>query len=158
MVLTQTGETELAYSILETAVDADPSDPKSIKLLAKMHFDRMKFTAAALVLEKGRKLEPHDPGWLVQLAKAYNQTKDEEKLPGVLTDLAAADFDDPVIRRKLAQIHAKAGNHAETERWARQVLEIDVLDQESQNLLIAALEAQNKNAEVAALKKLLERE
>jgi tetratricopeptide (TPR) repeat protein len=158
MVLTQTGETELAYSILETAVDANPSDPKSIKLLAKMHFERMKFTAAALILEKGRKLEPHDPGWLVQLAKAYNQTKDEAKLPGVLTDLAAADFDDLTIRRKLAQIHAKAGNQAETERWARSALEIDVLDEESQKLLIEALEAQNKNAELAELKKLLERE
>jgi len=110
------------------------------------------------ILEKGRVLEPHNPSWLVELAKAYNQTNDEPKLLNVLGDLAKMDFDDLSIRKKLAQLHAKAGNQAEVERYARQGLEIDVLDTECQKLLIAALEAQNKNAEVAELKKLLERE
>jgi len=158
MVLLQEQDPELAYATLETAVDAHPTDPKSIKLLAKMHLEKMKFEAAAKVLEKGRALEPHDPSWLAQLAKAYSQTKDEAKLTGVLTDLAGANFDDLSIRRKLAEIHAKNGNHAEAERWARAALEIDVLDENSQKMMIEALQAQNKNAELAEMKKLLERE
>jgi cellulose synthase operon protein C len=158
MVLLQEQDPELAYATLETAVDAHPTDSKAIKLLAKMHLEKKKFEAAAKVLEKGRELEPHDVSWLTQLAKAYSQTKDEAKLTGVLTDLAGANFDDLSIRRKLAEIHAKNGNHAEAERWARAALEIDVLDEDSQKMMIEALQAQGKNAELAEIKTLLERE
>jgi tetratricopeptide (TPR) repeat protein len=158
VLLNAGGDGEIAYAMLETAVEEHPNEPKAIKLLAKMHIDNKKFTAAATALEQGRKLEPNDPYWLAQLAKAYNQTNDEAKLEDVLGELTKLDYDDLPIRRKLAQLLAKAGKHAEAEKIARQALEIDVLDQESQNVLIEALQAQNKERELAELKKLLERE
>jgi predicted Zn-dependent protease len=152
------GDGEIAYSLLEAAVEEHPTEPKAIRLLSKMHIDNKKFAAAATALEQGRKLEPHEPYWLVQLAKAYNQSNDEAKLEDVLGELTKLDYDDLPIRRKLAQLLAKAGKHAEAEKMARQALEIDVLDQESQNVLIEALQAQNKERELTELKKLLERE
>ena len=158
VLLAAGGDGEIAYALLEAAVAEHPTEPKAIRLLAKLHLDNKKFSAAAETLEIGRKLEPNDPGWLVQLAKTYNQTGDEAKLEGVLGELTKLDYDDLGIRRKLAQLLSKAGKHAEAERIARQALEIDVLDTESQEVLIAALTAQNKERELAELKKLLERE
>jgi Flp pilus assembly protein TadD len=76
----------------------------------------------------------------------------------VLAEVTKLDYDDLGIRRKLGQLYAKAGKHAEAERIARQALEIDVLDEASQTVLIDALTAQNKDRELAELKKLLERE
>jgi Flp pilus assembly protein TadD len=158
VLLAAGGDAEIAYTMLEAAVDEHPTEPKAIKLLAKLHFDNKKTTAAANALELGRKLEPHDPSWLVQLAKVYNQSNDEAKLMDVLAEVTKLDYDDLGIRRKLGQLYAKAGKHAEAERIARQALEIDVLDEASQTVLIDALTAQNKDRELAELKKLLERE
>lgn len=158
VLLSAGGDGEIAYSLLETAVAEHPTEPKAIKLLAKMHSENKKYSAAAEALEKGRKLEPNDPFWLVQLAKTYNQTEDNEKLVDILGELTKLDYDDLAIRRKLCQLLSKAGKHAEAERIARQALEIDVLDAPSQDVLIEALTAQNKDRELAELKKLLERE
>lgn len=152
------GDGEIAYALLEAAVAENPTDPQALGLLAKMHVENKKFTAAADVLEKGRKLEPHDSRWLVQLVKVYNQTEDDAKLEGVLGELTKLDYDDLAIRRKLAQILLKGGKHADAEKIARQALEIDVLDTASQDVLIQALTAQNKERELAELKKLLERD
>lgn len=157
-LLSAGGDPEIAYSLLEAAVDEHPTEPKAIKLLAKLHFDNKKTTAAANALELGRKLAPHDPSWLAQLVKVYNESNDEAKLLDVLAEYTKLDFDDLGSRRKLAQLYAKAGKHADAERIARQALEIDVLDEPSQTVLIEALTAQNKDRELAELKKLLERE
>ncbi|MCI0680560.1 MAG: tetratricopeptide repeat protein [Gemmataceae bacterium] len=158
VLLVAGGDPEIAYTLLEAAVDEHPTEPKAIKLLAKMHFDAKKTTAAANALELGRKLEPNDPTWVKQLAKVYLESNDEAKLTDVLAELTKLDYDDLGIRRKLAQLYAKAGKHAEAERIARQALEIDVLDESSQDVLIEALTAQNKERELAELKKLLERD
>jgi len=108
-------------------------------------------------LERGRKLEPREPAWLIQLARAYNQAGDTGKLIDVLKDLVPTDADDLITRRKLAQLLSEAGRHAEAERYARMALEIDVLDADSQAVLQAALMAQNKNDELAQLRKMLEK-
>lgn len=66
------------------------------------------------------------------------------------------DPDDLVSRRKLAQSYLKEGKFADAETFARQALEIDVLDAESQQVLMEALEKQNKEEDLRRLKKLLE--
>jgi tetratricopeptide (TPR) repeat protein len=157
-LLTASGDADVAYAMLETAVEEHPTEPKALKLLAKMHLENKKYDQAAKALEQGRKLAPNDTAWLVALAKAYNQTGDEAKLIDVLGELMKVDYDDLGIRRKLAGLLEKAGRHAEAEKAARQALEIDVTDQESQDVLIQALTAQNKERELAEVKKLLERE
>ncbi len=157
-LLTAAGDAEVAYAMLETAVEEHPTEPKAQKLLAKMHLENKKYDQAAKALEQGRKLAPNDPGWLVSLAKAYNQTGDDAKLIDILGELIKIDYDDLGMRRKLAGLLEKAGRHAEAEKAARQALEIEVTDQESQDVLIQALTAQNKDRELAEIKKLLERE
>ncbi len=76
---------------------------------------------------------------------------------GILEDYAKADPDDPMPRRKLARHALDNGKPADAEKYARGVLEIDVLDTDGQEMLIEALQAQNKNQEADELKKVFGR-
>jgi tetratricopeptide (TPR) repeat protein len=155
-LLSAGGETDKALELLEEAVDPKTPEPKVLRLLGKMQFEAKKFAEAAKTLELGRKLQPYEESWLVQLARVYAQTDDQDKLIDVLKAVAPTDPDDLATRRKLSQMLLKAGRHAEAERYAREALEIDVLDGEAQKTLIAALEAQNKAEDLRQLKALLE--
>jgi tetratricopeptide (TPR) repeat protein len=155
-LLNDAGETDRAVAILTAASDAKTADVKVLKLLGKILADGKKSGEAAKILELGRQREPYEPGWLVQLAKLYVQDKENDKLIGVLKDLVLMDADDLATRRKLAQLQLKAGNHADAEKYARQVLEIDVLDSEGQLVLEAALSAQKKEDDLRLLRKLLQ--
>ena len=147
---------ELAIAVLAASVAENPDEPKALKLLARVQFETKNFPDAAKSLERGRALEPFDPYWLVQLAKVYVQTKDEDKLMDVLKSVAEADPDDLVSRTKLAEYFDKNKMWPEAERYALGALEVDVKNAEAQMILLRALEQQNKNDERALYQKLLQ--
>jgi len=155
--LLDAGERQKAVTLLEAAIDPATPDLKVLRLLGSLRFEAKEYDAAARVFELGRKAEPYDNAWLIELSKVYRATNNSEKLIGVLIDLAPTDADDLESRRLLAQLLAKAGRHAEAERFAREALEIDALDSIAQRTLEAALRAQNKNAEAEELTKLLQK-
>ena len=135
-------------------------EQKALKDLAEQlrtnAINQQQFDQAAKTFEKCRKLDPLDPSWLPELAKIYTQAGDDDKLLGVLKDAADLDPDDLPMRRKLAKLARGKGDNALAEKYARQGLEIDVLDKECQDILLGALTAQNKDAEARAVRKLLE--
>jgi predicted Zn-dependent protease len=147
---------ERAIGVLEAAVNPKAPDPGVLKLLGRIQFETKKFAEAGRSYELGRKAEPYESTWLVELSKVYNQTKDDAKLIGVLKDLAPTNADDLATRRKLAELLSKAGRHAEAERYAREALEIDVNDREARRILLDSLQAQNKDNELRELRKLFE--
>jgi len=151
------GQPDEALSLLQGAVDAKTAEPKVLKLLGKLQLDGKKYAAATGTFELGRKLEPHDPVWLIGLARIYKQNEDQDKLIEVLKALVPTDADDLVTRRELAKMLLKAGKAAEAERYAWQALEIDVLDSVAQETLENALMSQNKEKELKELRKLLEK-
>jgi tetratricopeptide (TPR) repeat protein len=155
-VLLEEKKASEAYDMLRTAVDERLPEPKVLRLLGRLQFEAKKFAEAAQTFELGHKAEPYESTWLVELAKCYNQGKNDAKLIDVLKDLAPTNADDLATRRKLAELLAKAGRHAEAERYAREALEIDVTDAEARRVLFAALEAQNKADDLRQMKKLLE--
>jgi tetratricopeptide (TPR) repeat protein len=154
-ILAAMGEKDKALTLLDSVAKADPPEVKATALQAKLHFEKKNFTEAAAALERGRKIEPHEPAWLKQLAAVYTLTGESDKQIGVLKDLVPTEADDLVIRRKLAQLLEKANRHAEAEQYARMALEIDVLDGESVRILEGALTAQKKDDELKQLRKLL---
>jgi cellulose synthase operon protein C len=154
--LLEAGDRRKALAILDAALDPAAPDPKVLRLLGSLRFESKEYSAAARLFELGRKAEPHESSWLIELSKIYRATNDTEKLTGVLIDLAPTDADDLETRRLLAQLQTKAGRHAEAERYAREGLEIDVLDTACQKILEAALRAQNKIAEADELMKLFQ--
>jgi tetratricopeptide (TPR) repeat protein len=150
------GQPDEALSLLQ-GVDIKTAEPKVLKLLGKLQLDAKKYADAAGTFELGRKLEPHDPVWLIGLARIYKQSDDQDKLIEVLKALVPTDADDLPTRRELAKMLLKAGKAAEAERYAWQALEIDVLDTVAQETLENALMSQNKEKELKELRKLLEK-
>jgi tetratricopeptide (TPR) repeat protein len=154
-LLIEGGQGDEALSVLQAAVDPDNAEAKVLKLLGKLQADGKKFAEAAKTFEAGRKLEPFDPYWLTQLARAYKQTQDQDKFIEVLKALVPMNADDLAPRRELAKLLMKAGQADEAERYARQALEIDVLDATAQETLESALVAQNKEKELKQLREVL---
>jgi tetratricopeptide (TPR) repeat protein len=149
------GDNDAALALLKAAVDRKAPEVKVLKLLGKLQFEAKMFAAAAATYELGRAAEPYESDWLKRLAKAYLQAGNKDKLIATLEQLAPTDADDLDTRRELAQRLLKAGKLADAERYARQALEIDVLDRESQQALLGALRRQNKDEELKDVQKLL---
>jgi len=91
---------------------------------------------------------------LKELARVYAQKDDKAKLIGVLKELVPTDPDDLEIRLRLARLLLENGDAAEAEKFARQVMEINVRGKEGQQLLLKTLEAQKKDAEADKLRQL----
>jgi tetratricopeptide (TPR) repeat protein len=155
-LLNDGGDPELAFELLEKATEGDCKEIKTLRLLGRLQFENKKFAQAAKTFERCRELDPLDPSWLPELAKIYTQSGADDKLIAVLKDAVLLDPDDLPMRRKLAGLCKVKGDSAGAEKYARQGLEIDVLDKDCQEILLSALAAQNKDAEVRALRKLLE--
>ena len=151
------GQTDEALSLMQSALDPKNTEPKLLKFLGKLQVDGKKLTEAAETFEIGRKLEPYENTWLIALAAIYRKTDNPEKLIDVLKALIPTDADDLPSRRQLAQLLLKTGQAAEAERYARQALEIDVLDTQAQETLEAALGEQNKQDELRQLRELLQK-
>jgi len=149
---------DLAIAVLAASVAENPDEPKALKLLAKVQFETKNFPDAAKTLENGRKLEPFEPYWLVQLAKVYLETKAEDKLMDVLKSVVEADPDDLISRTKLAEYFDKNKMWPEAERYALMALEVDVRSASAQTILLRALEQQNKNDERTVYQRLLKGE
>ena len=135
---------EDAYSLLDSVATDDLKDTKPLKLLVKMQYDAKKFAQAARTCERARKIDPHDPTWIVQLGKLYVKTEQKDKLLEIFEEVAKVDPDDLTPRKVLAKHYLDLGKHAEAERYARMGLEIDVLDAECQRIIIEALAGLNR--------------
>ncbi len=155
-LLMAAGDEDEALKLLQAAADPKAPEPKVLQALAKLYYDAKQLDNAAETLEQGRKAEPFESEWLVQLDRVYTQTKNREWLIAVLKDLMPLDSEDLERRKRLARLLLDAGRPAEAERAAREAFEIDVLDKGVQGLLLEALDAQRKEKEASRLRKLLE--
>jgi tetratricopeptide (TPR) repeat protein len=144
-----------AKTLLQKVVQSKSPPLGALKLLGKLEFDAKNFTQAALVFEQGRQAVPYDNYWLAELARCYKQNDDRPKLIDTLKKYVPTDADDLSSRRTLATLLAKQGQWAEAEKYAREALEIDVLDMDAQGVLLEALKAQGKEKELAEWRKLL---
>src|SRR5262249_19576430 len=141
-LLMKGGDEDGAITLLERAVDAENPEGKVVKLLGEKYLEGKKYTEAAQLFELARKADPYDHDVLVNLARAYAQTKKTDKLIEVLKELVPSDPDDLATRKRLAEYLLKADRAKEAERYAREALEIDVLDRDAQEILQEALHKQ----------------
>jgi tetratricopeptide (TPR) repeat protein len=154
-LLQTAGEEDEARKLLEAAVDEKAPEPKVLQLLGKMYYENKDFAQAAKTFELGRQAEPYESKWLEELARVYAQSGDRDKQIAVLKDLVPTDADDLETRKRLARLLLEATQYADAERYARQVLEIDVRDAEAQEALFKSLEGQKKNVEADEMRQLL---
>jgi tetratricopeptide (TPR) repeat protein len=142
-----------AQKLLEEAAEANPDDGRVLAELGKLYLDLKDYDKAAVRFEKGRKAAPGEADWLEALAKVYGLANKSEPLAGVLAEQALANPDDLALHLRLAKLYTNAGKHADAERVARAALYIDLMNAEAKELLLGALAAQKKDAEVEALRK-----
>ena len=131
-----------AVVFLEAAFDEEKPNDRVLGLLAKLRLMQDQPEEAARLYELGRKefkidqaYLPQSGEWLKGLAAAYIQLGEDTKLKGVLESIANLDGDNPVVRRKLAQLADDKGNVVEAGRWAKEALHIDVTDPETHRIL-----------------------
>ncbi len=143
-LLMTAGDEDQARMILENAVDAKSPETKVLQVLGKLYYEAKDYAKSAQTFEIARKAEPLDSKWLVELARVYNQSGDRDSQINILRQLVPTDADDLDNRRRLAQLLVEAERYTEAERYAREALEIDVLDMTAQQALGDALLAQHK--------------
>ena len=131
-----------AVAFLEAAFDEEEPNARVLGLLAKLRLLQAQPAEAARLYELGRtkfKIDqsylPQSGEWLKGLAAAYIQLGEDDKLQNVLESIANLDGDNPVVRRKLAQLADDQGNVVEAGRWAKEALQIDVTDPETHRIL-----------------------
>jgi tetratricopeptide (TPR) repeat protein len=149
----ENAEQEKKY--LEQALDRKAPEPLVLKALGKIYYDNMEYSKAAEMFELGRKNEPYEREWLMELARAYAQLSDKTKQISVLKDLVPTDADDFDHRSRLAKMLLDEGKSSEAEKYAREALEIDVTSKDARQTLYKALRAQKKEAELQRVKGLL---
>ncbi|MFO0925557.1 MAG: tetratricopeptide repeat protein [Gemmataceae bacterium] len=149
-------DTKGERTYLERALDKDNPDPLVLEALGKMYYDANEHSRAAELFEQGRKLEPHSPKWLQELARTYAQMEAVDKQIGVLKDLVPLDADDLDRRLRLMKLTLDRGRFDEAEKYARAALEIDITSKEAREALFKALKGQKKADELKRMEGLLQ--
>lgn len=149
-------DSKMERTYLERALDRDAPEPLVLEALGKMYYDASEHSRAAELFELGRKLQPQERSWLVELARVYARLEQPAKQIGVLRDLVPLDADDLDRRVRLARLLLEQGSHAEAEQAARQALEIDVTSKEAIDTLFKALKGQKKADELRRMEGLLQ--
>jgi predicted Zn-dependent protease len=141
-------------SLLDSIATENLKDTKPLKLYAKLQVQSKKFVQAGITAERGRKIDPNDPSWILLLSQIYTQTKQDDKLLEIAEEISRMDPDALAPRKRLATHYRDMGKHAEAEKYARMSLEIDANDGTCQRILVQALDALNRRAEADRLRKI----
>ena len=131
-------------AMLEPCLDKDGPHATVLALLAGLRLKAKDYRGAAELYGLGRKFDPDNPLWLRSLARVYLAADEQQDLYTVLAELARRDVNDAGIRRQLARIAAGQKDFATAGRWAREVMEIDIMDAESHRLLGESLVHERK--------------
>ncbi len=152
-LLMRSGDDDAALVVLEELQAARPDDHRLLLALARIYTEAKDFVSAAKVLEHGRKVAPIDGDWSEQLVRIYKASDNTEKLIEVMTELLNTDPDELDGRVQLAKISLEAERFPDAERIAKDALQIDVTNRDARTVLMDALKAQKKDAEIEKLRK-----
>lgn len=129
------GRTREAMQMLEACLDLESPQPNALNLLAALKLKAERYEEAAHLYALGEGLDSVNIQWTKSLARVYMLSDSRPALRDVLIRLAGADADDVTVRKKLAQMALRRRDYAAAEKWANQVIEIDVMDAEARAIL-----------------------
>ncbi len=143
LVTARVHQQKKAWSTVEETLtkvwQADAPQPQVTEILAQAQLKQDHGEAALATFTAARKADPGDPRWWEGSLQAAQVTKDEAAIVVAAEKLATLVADDPNTRKLLAQIGWKNGDAARTVRFAKQALQVDVLDAETHWLLARGL-------------------
>jgi tetratricopeptide (TPR) repeat protein len=132
------GDEDQAIETLNSALDEAGPDEKLVTLLAGLRVKAQEYDDAERLYLLAAKHDPQNNVWRKALARVYLLSGNEEKLSGVLAELAQQDSDDFTVCKKLAQLALAEQDYAATVKWANQAIQIDVLDADAHWMLAQA--------------------
>lgn len=124
------GDTKKAQALLEAVHDKAAPHGRVTALLAEIYLQQKQLDEAAELYRQMKARDPHDPVWTQALARIYFLQGDQAKLAPILAEMALADADNFVVRKKLAEMAVQAADHPATIRWGHEALHVNVLDSE----------------------------
>ncbi len=133
------GKAQEAVELLEGSLDREAPQPNALNLLAGLKLKAEQYDEAARLYALGERLDPINRKWTKALGRAYLLADNQEKLAETLSRLAAFDPDHITVRKKLAEMALKGRDYAAAAKWARQAVEIDVMDAGLHRMLAEAL-------------------
>ncbi|MBN8628398.1 MAG: tetratricopeptide repeat protein [Planctomycetes bacterium] len=122
------GEDDLALEVLDKALDRKKPDAAALWLAASLKFQAKQYAEAEELFTIGVAQFPFEAKWKKALAKTYLITGEAPKLAVALEQLAVADADDGVLRKKLAQMALDADDYITARRWGTEAIYCDVED------------------------------
>jgi predicted Zn-dependent protease len=138
------GESTAAMELLQSSLDRENPQSDHLALLADLTLKAGKLDESAALYELGRQKYAGDKQWAQALARLYLTTGNQQKLAGVLSDLATADAESLLVRKKLAVMAVEQNDWAGAGRWAREATHIDVNDAEMHRISADAAAAQKR--------------
>jgi len=143
------GENQQALAQLNLGLDRDHPQENLLGLLAGLKLKAEDYPGAAELYELGTRHDPANPKWLKSLSAVYLKSKDSTKLAATLAQLAEADPDDFLIRKKLAALAWDRADAVSAARWALEAMHINVLDVDVHRIRAEALAAHGDTPEAA---------
>jgi tetratricopeptide (TPR) repeat protein len=135
------GKGREATDVLSTALDRDAPQPDALALLAGLRYKAARYDEAIELYELGRTRFDRQTRWVRLLAKAQLKASKTEPLARTLAELAQREPDNLLVRKKLTQMAADAGEHEQVVRWGREAIYADSQDAPVHKLLGRALAA-----------------
>jgi len=133
--------------LLEGAFDDANPHPRVLGLLGKLCLQIERYEDASHLFELGREkfgggkfLFAETDEWSKGLVAVYVKLKQHDKLQALLESMAKFDGDDATVRKKLASMALEAGDWKTAQRWATEVVQIDVKDVTAHEILAQAYE------------------
>jgi Flp pilus assembly protein TadD len=106
-----------------------------------LRYKAARYNEAIALYELGRKRFARQTRWVRLLAKAQLKASKTEPLARTLAELAQREPDNLLVRKKLTQLAADAGEHEQVVRWGREAIYADSQDAPVHKLLGRALAA-----------------
>jgi len=133
------GDAKQAVTILENAVSEENLQENAVALLAGLRSKAKDYAGAEKLYLQIQQAQPHPDRWLKALAALYLKSGEEEKLTGVLSQLAVIQGDSATLCKKLAELAIRRDDYAAAKKWSREAIFIQVKDPFSHASLGAAL-------------------
>jgi Tfp pilus assembly protein PilF len=139
------GETAAVVELLEKSLDRRRPQKNHLALLAGLRFRAEQYAEAAELYELGRRKFAGDEQWTQALGRVYLKSGDDDKLAGVLAELAAGDAETAAVRKKLAILAYHRMDWPQAARWANEAIQIDVRNSEMHKIAGEAAAAQKEH-------------
>ncbi|MFN8453036.1 MAG: hypothetical protein U0521_31550, partial [Anaerolineae bacterium] len=133
-----------AVQLLTAALDEAEPHSEVLNLLARLRLDDKQNDEAAKLFRIGTEKFPLENRFWNGLTLSLWDTADDATLKPILERIAARDFDNSVVRRRLAQMAQKAEKYEEAVRWGEDAVCIDIEDADVHRLLAECYEKLNR--------------